>query len=261
MTRDGNGTVNLFNVGRFPVMEGSYAVYVSGALKTETTDYVFDLDNGDIRFTAAPANGATVRSEHKYAHWRDRNWLEAIAGSIEELNARGYFRPVVRSTSVFSISSNVQVYNGPSACVDVSEIIVSNTGGISGPFVKPYVNWRYDTDANKIVVGNKPTTSSRAAVSYLRRLGSPSATSVVLDVIPDWEDIIMKRAGAKYYRSLAGKIAKQGNATIDEGHFSFSNLRTMANDLDSEFEKLALRKKPARPTKDMQFFDPKGGPI
>jgi hypothetical protein len=87
----------------------------------------------------------------------------------------------------------------------------------------------------------------------LRNLKTYSATSATIDVLPDWEELVKKKAGSIFYRSLAGKIAKQGNATIDEGHFSFSNLRAMANDLDTEFDKKALRKKPARPAKDIHF--------
>ena len=75
----------------------------------------------------------------------------------------------------------------------------------------------------------------------------------------DWVEMVKKRAGAIYFRSLAAKIAKQGNASIDEGHFSFTNLRTMANDLDKDFEVMALRKKPTRPAKGIQWHIPDGG--
>ena len=57
------------------------------------------------------------------------------------------------------------------------------------------------------------------------------------------------RYKSKEAELLIVKLAKEGNANIDEGHFSFSNLRTMANDLDTEFDKLSLRKKPTRPGK------------
>ena len=50
---------------------------------------------------------------------------------------------------------------------------------------------------------------------------------------------------------------KQVQYSIDL--FSFTNLRTMANDLDAEFERLAARKKPTRPAKDIGFQNPNGG--
>ena len=257
VSKQGNGTINIFNTGRYPVVESSYTVYISGVAKTETTDYTFDLDNGDIGTVATPANGIAVRADLKYAEWRDKNWMEAIAQSIETLNARGFFRQIIRSS--FNVSANIQSYSAPSACVDLYEFLVSNNGTVSGSFTKPQVNYSYQQDANKLVLGNKPSTATKAVVSYLRNLQTPSATTMTLDTLNDWNELVKKKAGAIFYRSLAGKIAKQGNASVDEGHFSFTNLRTMANDLDAEFERLAARKKPTRPAKDIGFQNPNGG--
>lgn len=250
VSKQGNGSVNLFNVGRFPVVEGSYKVYVSGALKTETTDYTFDLDNGDLLINSTPANGIEVASQHKYAEWRDKNWNEAINQSIENLNARGFFRQIVRNTSIVRLSANTQVYSGPSACVDIYEFLVKS----GSDYVKPGVNWSYQQDGNKLVIGSRPSAPSSASISYLRNLQTYNSTSATLDILNDWKEVVKKKAGAIFYRSLAGKIAKQGNASIDEGHFSFTNLRTMANDLEAEYERLAARKKPTCPAKDMQFL-------
>ena len=257
LTRQGNGSISIFNTGKFPVIESSYTVYVSGVAKTETTDYTFDLDNGDLHILSTPANGTTVRSDLRYAEWRDKNWMEAIAQSIETLNARGFFRQVVRSS--FNVSANIQSYSAPSACVDLYEFLVSDNYTVSGNFKKPQYNFSYQQDANKLVLGNKPTTANKAVISYLRNLQTPSATTMSADILADWNELVKKKAGAIFYRSLAGKIAKQGNASVDEGHFSFTNLRTMANDLDAEFERLAARKKPTRPAKDIGFQNPNGG--
>lgn len=250
VSRQGNGAVNLFNVGNFPVIEGSYKIYVSGALKTETADYTFDLDNGDILINSIPGNGIEVTSQHKYAEWRDKNWNEAINQAIEHLNARGFFRQIVRNTSSIYLSANTQSYPAPSGCVDLYEFLVKS----GNSYVKPYVNWDYQQDANKLVLGSAASSSNSACISYLRNLKTYGATSATLDILDDWKEIVKKKAGSIFYRSLAGKIAKQGNATVDEGHFSFTNLRTMSNDLEAEYQQLAARKKPTRPAKDMQFL-------
>ena len=258
VSRQGNGSINVFNTGKFPVVESSYQVYISGgAAKTENVHYYFDLDNGDITTVATPGNGIEVKASLKYAEWRDKNWMEAIAQSIETLNARGFFRQIIRSS--FNVSANVQSYSAPSACVDLYEFLVSDNYTVSGNFKKPQYNTSYQQDANKLVLGNKPSVANKAVISYLRNLQTPSATTMSADILSDWNELVKKKAGAIFYRSLAGKIAKQGNASVDEGHFSFTNLRTMANDLDAEFERLAARKKPTRPTKDIQFQNPNGG--
>lgn len=258
--RAGNAVVNLFNLGKFPIVEGSYSIYKGTSAMAETTDYTLDKDNGDLRMLLTPGNGVEVKSQHKYAFWRDQNWNDAITSRISELNARGFFRQIVRASGLVYLSANIQRFNGPSACVDLYELLVpAANGSASGQLTQPYVNWSYQQDANKIVLGQKPFVGSRAVVSYLRNLQTYEATSATLDLLPEWIEIIDRGAQADFYRALAGKVAKEGNASIDEGHFSFTNLRTMANDLEQEFDRLALRKKPTRPAKDMQYFLPTGG--
>ena len=258
--REGNAVVNLFNLGKFPVVEGSYSIFKGTSALTETTHYTLDKDNGDLRILTTPGNGVAIKSQHKYAFWRDQNWNDAINSRISELNARGFFRQHVRIAGRLFLSAGVQSFSGPSACIDLYELLVpAANGSASGQLTQPYVNWSYQQDANKVVLGQKPSTGSSAVISYLRNLQTYEATSATLDLLPEWVEVIDRGAQADFYRALAGKVAKEGNASIDEGHFSFTNLRTMANDLENEFQQLALRKKPTRPAKDMQFFLPTGG--
>ena len=251
MKRTGDGSSTLYNLVNIPIVEGSPAIYIADVLKSEPTNYSLDLDSGDLQLTAATS--AVIRSEFKYATWRDKNWTLAINNAIEELNARGFFRQVVRDTSVMAISANVRVYSGPTNAVDVYEILRFSDRTVSGSYSRLPGNWSYQQDANKVIVSWKPTNAEKLATSYLRNLQTYSATSATLDTLNDWVILIKKKAGAQFYRALAGKVAKEGNANIDEGHFSFTNLRTMANDL-------AIRKKPTRPAKDLQFHVDKQNP-
>lgn len=258
----GDGTTTLFNLGQAPIVEKSFTIYKDTTAQTSggaSPQYTLDLDNGDLNLTSAATSAQTVKANFKFAHWRDQNWNEAIGQAIEALNARGFFRQVVRNTSIMSISANVRVYSGPSACVDLYEVLESDDYTTSGNFRRLSTNWSYQSDANKLVLGSDPSVKNKLAISYLRNLQKYSATSATLDVLTDWAELLKKKAGALFYRSVAGKIAKQGNATIDEGHFSFTNLRAMANDLDNEFNELALRKKPTRPAKAIQWHIPGGG--
>ena len=251
--RVGDGSSTLYNLGAIPIKESSYSVYKGTSAQTETTHYTLDLDSGDLQFVTAPASTYDTRVDFQYAQWRDANWLLAINNAIEELNARGYFRQVVRDTNVFAISANVRSYSGPTNAVDVYEIFQFSDRTISGSYKQLAGNWSYQQDANKIVLGWKPSVAEKAATSYLRNLQTYTAVSATLDVLNDWTVLIKKKAGAQFNRFLAGKIAKQGNANIDEGHFSFSNLRAQAKDLDDEFDLLARRKKPTRPSKNFQY--------
>lgn len=258
-SRNADGVSTLFNVGRFPVIESSYTVFFDSTQKTETTHYTLDKDNGDLQTVGTQSNGVNIKMNYKYANFRDQHWVEAINYGIEMLNAKGFFKQVVRNTSVFAISANVRVYNAPSACIDVYELLKFSDRTISGAYTPIGVNWEYQQDANKIVVKSKPSVAEKAAISYLRNMKTYQATSATVDVLDDWIEIVKKHAGAYYFRHIASKIAQQGNATIDEGHFSFTNARTMANDLEADAERLALRKKPTRPAKEMQWHIAGGG--
>ena len=259
VAKEGDASTTIFNTGEFPIVEGSYSVYKGTSAQTETTHYAIDKDTGDITFVNAPATGIEASVIFKYAHWRDQHWNEAINQAVSELNGRGFFRQIVRDATVFHISANVQAYNGPPDCVDLYQLLQSDDYTTSGNFVKLPYNWNYQQDANKIVLGIIPSKANYCKVSYMRNLKTYSATSATIDVLDDWIELVKKRAGSLFYRSLAGKVAKQANANIDEGHFSFTNLRTMANDLDTEFGNIALRKKPTRPAKDIQWHIDSGG--
>lgn len=251
-----DGVSTIFNLGKAPIVEGSYSVLYGTSAKVETTNYTLDKDSGDLDTITAVPNGIIVKANYKYANFRDANWVEAINQGIEYLNARGFFRQVVRNSSIMRLSAGVRVYNGPSACVDLYEVLKSDTNLISGTPSQLPGNFSYQQDANKLVIGYKPSAASVAWISYLRNLQTYSATSATLDCLNDWVEIVKKKAGAVYFRSLAAKIATEGAATIDEGHFSFTNLRTMANDLETEAERLAIRKKPTRPAKSIGWHIP-----
>ena len=254
MSRAGDGSITVFNTGRFPIVESSYSIYKGTSAQTETTNYTIDLDSGDITFTNAPASGVQGIFQGKYANWRDKNWVEAINNAINDLHARGYFRQTVRQA--IYLSAGVRAFSAPSGCMDAYELLFSPT---SGSYSKLPFNWSYQQDANKLVFGLVPNVKLSGAISFLRTMSKYSATSATLDVKDEWLTLIKKNAKAQYWSFMAGKSAAQGNAKVEEGHFSFTSLRTQARDLMNEFQTEALRYKPTRPAKDIQWMNDLGG--
>ena len=259
--RSGDGSSTLFVLGDRPIMENSYSFYKGTSAQVETAHYTLDKDSGELTFMNAPSNGINVRANYKYAFFRDANWVQAINYGIESLNARGFFRQVVRNPSIIRISAGVSVMSGPSACVDIYELLTFSNRTSASQAVPFYANWEYQQDANKIVLGYYPTLSEPASISYLRNLQTYTATSATLDCLNDWTELVKKKAGEYYFRNLAARITQQGAATIDEGHFSFTNARTMALDLANDFEALAVRKKPVRPARRIKFHLDDGGSV
>lgn len=260
--RTADGASTAFNVGRnrIPVVENSYSVYFGTSAKAETSDYLLDKDTGDIQTVLAQSNGLAIKVNFKHANMRDAAWVEAINYGIDALNGRGFFRQIARSPSGLVITPNTMRYSAPSGCIDLYEILQPGytttnqpLAFVSGGVVKLQGNWSYQSDANKVVLGFRPTTTLSATISYLRNLQKFTATSATLDVRNEWLSLLDLKAGAYYFRFMASKIAQEGNASIKEGHFSFSSLRAQATDLENIFEVEAKRVKPTRPAKDIQF--------
>jgi hypothetical protein len=258
VVRTGDGLATLFNVGRdrAPIMENSYSVYKGTSAQIETTDYLLDKDTGDLQFIVAPTSAYAVKVNFKHANFRDKQWREAVNDGFDKMNARGFRRQIVRDTSSFVLSANKQVYDAPDGARDVYEILF-NDG--AGNLAQPYTNWNYQEDGNKIVLGSKPTAATSAAISYLRRLKKYTAVSATLDSREEWLGPLEKAAGAYYFDAQASRIAMQGNASIQEGHFSFTSLRTKSRDLLAEFAEEARRMKPTVAAKDIAYNIPTGG--
>lgn len=259
--RAGDGSSTLFNVGRnrIPVMETGYSVYKGTSAQTETTHYTLDKDTGDIQAVSAVVSGVNLKVNFKYANFRDQHWVDAINDAIDRLNARGFTRQTVWDTSSLVLSANTQVYSAPSQAVDVYQLLINDGAGNYGEVAAG--NWMYNSDRNKIILGYQPSSAASASVSYLRKLKTYEATSATLDIKDEWASVIEKGAGSYYFRKMASKIATQGNASVQEGHFSFTSLRTQARDLDDDFLREATRMKPPSPPKSIRFGIPQSGPV
>src|SRR3990167_1716373 len=88
MARQGDGTTNVFNTSRFPILENTYSIYKGTSAQTETSNYTLDLDSGDLQYVTAPASTVQAIFKGKYANWRDKNWVDAINNGIDDLAAR-----------------------------------------------------------------------------------------------------------------------------------------------------------------------------
>ncbi len=258
VTRTGDGSSTLYNLGRdrVPIMENSYSVYKGTSAQSETANYLLDKDTGDLQFLVAPTSAYATRVNFKHANFRDADWMAAINDGIDKLNARGFYRQIVRDTSSFFLSAGKQVYDAPAGARDVYEMFL-NDG--SGNYSQPFTNWSYQQDGNKIVLGAKPTARTSAAISYTRRLQRYTAISATVDVRDEWLELVEKNAGSYYFAGRASRIAQTGNASVQEGHFSFTSLRTQSRDLYAEFDVEARRMKPTAAAKDIHYQIPTGG--
>lgn len=259
--RAADGVATLFNVGRdrIPVVENSYSVYFGGTAKTETADYSLDKDSGDLQTVQLLSANTEVKANFKYADFRDQHWVEAVNEVIDELNGRGFYKQVVGDWTTFAVSAGKMVYSGPTGGIDVYEVLQSTTRQVSGATQKMPGNWTYQSDSNQIVLGYKPTLSEVNRISYLRKLNKYTAVSATLDVRDEWITLLLNGAGAKFFNSMASKIAREGNASVKEGHMSYTSLRAQARELEDKFIKEAARLKPTRPAKDLRYHLPGGG--
>lgn len=257
-TADGSSTV--YKSMYYPIKEGSYALYINNSLKTETTDYTVDLDTGDIVLASAPSNGQQIRFQYQSVRWRDQNWLEAIQSSFYSLGDE-FYRSVVRSTSSMALSAGKTVYDAPSACIRLMEVLESSDYTTSGEWVQLNTNTRYDRRSNKLILGTKPTRANYLAISFLRKLSPPTLTGSALDTEDNWLELHKTKAGSLFLRSQANKTALQGNATTEEGFYSMGQLRQLANDDEIKHENLKKKLKPTMPHSVIPYYIHGGGTV
>lgn len=249
----GDGSSTVFASKTFPIKEGSSELSINNVIKTENTDYTLDYDTGDIELTSATSN--TISHVYKSVNFRDADWLDAIAAGHQSLGDQ-FFKTVVMDTSSMAISSGSQKINCPAGCIRIISLFESDNFSTSpSRWVPLQTNWRYDRRSNKILTSVKPSRNNYIAASYLRKVITPSSVTMSLDIEDDWQQIVGAKAGEQYFRSMAGKIGQQGNATVEEGHLNVQALRILANDSAQEFEVLRKRLKPVMPNLGLPYYD------
>lgn len=259
-TSDGSSTV--YRSKYFPIKEGSYSMYVNNALKSEgvSGDYTLDKDTGDIVLAAAATSTHEIRLQYQGVKWRDQNWLEAIQSSFYAMGDE-FYKSVIRSTSSMAISAGVTVANCPSSCIRLIEALESSDYTLSGSWVDINTNKRYDRRSNKLICGVKPSRSNYLAISFLRKLTPPSGVGSVLDTEDNWLELHKLKSGSMFLRSMANKIAMQGNATTEEGFYSMGQLRQLANDDEIKYENLKKKLKPVMPHSVIPYYIHGGGNV
>lgn len=257
-TRDGDGDSTVFKSKAAPIKEGTATVQVSGAFKVEGTDFTLDYDTGDLRMVVAPANGSDLDLIYKEVNFRDQHWLDAIADGYRTMGDQIY-GSVIMNTSSLRLSAGIRVFNMPADCIRLLSVFECQTSG--GTYYPIGTNWKYDRRANKLILGNAKATTYYTALTYLTKVTAPSAVTMQVTGEDAWQQLITHKAGAYYLRAQAERIAQQGNATIEEGHFNPAVLRALANDHDAQFEILRHRVKPVMPSLTIPYWNPSAGPL
>lgn len=253
--KTGDGVALLYKTKFSPIKEGTFKLYIGGTLKTVTTDYSIDYDTGDI--TLVSVTSAEIRAEYSSVKFRDQHYLEYIQSSLDEMGDK-FWKRVVGSPAIH-LSAGVYVYNCPSGCLNVTKVRQSDNNTSAGNFVPMSVNVRYDKIANQLVLGLKPTRANYLALDYCKRISKPTATSGTLDVRDEWTAGLKMKVGSISHRSLASKIAQQGNASVEEGHWSTASLRQLANDFEIKYENWEKKCKPVMPATELPYHIPNGG--
>ena len=253
--RTGDGSSTVYRLSKAPVLESSHSLYVNNALQ-DASAFTLDQDTGDLDLVAATSN--EIRSQYKSVNFRDQHWLEGIQDAFDCLGDK-FYKMTIRSITGITLAKGVQVYDCPSDCIRLTEFLQSDDYTSAGNWVKPRINTRYDRRSNKLILGVKPSKANFTKISYARILTRPTATSSTLDLESYWIKMASHKAGAYYLRSMATRIAQQGNATIEEGHLSISHLRQLANDKEILFENAKKELKPIMPHSEIPFYIHGGG--
>lgn len=257
-TKGGDNNSTVYKALKSPVLEDSYALFVNDILQTEgvSANYTLDKDTGDIVLGASTPN--EIRFQYQSVNFKDQHWLEFIQSAFHAMGDE-FWRKTVRSTGSITLSANVQAYDCPSSCIRLTQFLQSDDWTNAGNYIRPNVNYRYDRGSNKLILGNKPSKANYVSIDFLRRLAVPTGQASVLDVEDRWLELLRQKVGAIAHQSIASKIAQQGNATIEDGYLSVSNLRQIAKDHEIMYENLKKRLKPTMPSFEIPFHLATGG--
>lgn len=255
--RPGDGSSTVYKTKFNPIKEGTFKLYINNTLQN-ASGYTIDLDTGDLELGAPTSN--EIMAHYQEVKYRDQHWLEAIKGTVQSFGDK-FFKMEIRNTSQMALSAGVLVYDCPSTCIRLTEVLQSDDYTTSGNWVGLGVNNRYDRRANKLILGGKPTRANYLAISYLKRVPIPAATSDTLDVEDNWLEVINLKVGAKFLRSMANRVAQQGNVKTEEKHLNVSYLRQLANDNEVMAENLMKKIKPIMPNSKIPFYIEGGGEV
>jgi len=253
----GDGASTVYQTRFSPIKESSFRLYVNNSLRAASA-YTIDYDTGDLQLGAATSG--TIKVQYQEVKFRDQSWLEFIQEGIGDFGDT-FYRSAMRNPSAVTLSAGKQVYDMPSACIRLLEVLESDDFTSAGNFKRPGVNISYDRRSNKMILGNKPTRANYLQISYLKKLAKPTATSSVLDLEDNWLDILDKKVGAIQARSYADRISKQGNVSVEEGALSVAQLRALANDNEIIFRDAIKKNRPVLPAISIPFYIPTGGPV
>lgn len=253
--RTGDGSSTVYKTMFSPIKEGSFKLYVNNALQA-SSGYTIDEDTGDIVLIAATSN--EINAQYQEVRFRDQHWLEIIQSAFHSLGDQ-FFKSVVGDTSGIALVKNQQTYDCPSSCIRMMTVLQSDDYTISGGWTKPRINSRYDRRSNKLILSAKPSKANYMNLSYLSKLTVPTATSDTMDIEDNWLELLDLKSGSQFLRSMANRVAQQGNATIEEGHLSISHLRQLANDNEAMYENLKRKLKPVMPASEIPFYVHGGG--
>lgn len=255
--RAGDGSSTVYKTKFSPIKEGTFKLYINNALQA-ASGYTIDLDTGDLELGAATSY--QIMAQYKEVKARDQHWLEFIQGAMRSFGDK-FYRTVVRDTSAMALSADVQVYSCPSSCIRLLEALESDDYTVSGGWKTLGANTRYDRRSNKLILGGKPNRANYLAISYLKKLSVPTATSDTLDVEDNWVEIVDNKSGANFLRSMANRIAQQGNVMTEEKHISVSNLRQLANENELIANDLMKKNKPVMPNAVIPYYIHGGGEV
>jgi len=256
----GDNSSTVYKTKYSPVLEDSMILRIGGTAKTEGlgNDYTLDDDTGVIDLASVTSSG--IEARYKGVNFTNQEWLDAIGDTIDEMGDQ-FFRMVVRSTSGITLSAGVQVYDGPSGCLKIIEFLESDNFTSGGTFKKPFTNWRHDRRANKLILGSAPSKANYAQLTYCRKVAKPTALSSTLDLEDAWIQMVKHGTKSKYLRSVAAKIAQQGNVNTEQGMLRLNQIRAVAVDEETKYELLRRRVKPVLPALANNFHIPTSGPV
>lgn len=140
----GDGSTTKFYLGNYNVIPSSEQIYVSGVLKTITTDYTLDADAGTITFVVAPILSAAVTANYDFHEQIAPSLLGTLINRAEAEIDSKIGRSFMTTASVTetvdgTVPGSSSFYNYNNALADSANDLLPTLEAIQPPDQSQYV--------------------------------------------------------------------------------------------------------------------------
>ena len=250
---DGDGTTRNFLLSHTPILENTYTVKVDGVVKTETTDYNINKDNGLITFETAPAAGSdNVEISYQSVKIKDSDYLELANDAIDHFQWT-FWEINTDETSLTTVKNQYE-YDLSSISSNILYLLKlqykTSTSATYWEDVSDTTNYKYKKTENKLYIDPPFNTASLPMrLTFLQSFTKGSSLTDTFPVPDKWILPYKYYIYARFYeRQVPERISDVSAITTSASFLPGPSVINVAEYYYKKAEEIARRVAPKLPS-------------